>query len=175
MFARNFFDYFPTETGTFYRAFYHGPVCFIMLDSGEDKQDSHRAYSDLTDFDSYRAEQAEWLEKTIQSEDFYKAKIRIVLMHIPPLGGSTSYVKQQIRKLFIPLLNEGNIDLLICAHTHDNTYYPAFESENNFPIIINGNNTALLTRVTEEQIKIKVVSYDGRLVDTLSVATAGFE
>ena len=55
----------------------------IMLDTGEDKSDTHPVYAGLTDFDNYRSEQARWLEKIVKSKEFKKAKYRIVISHFP--------------------------------------------------------------------------------------------
>jgi len=165
--ARTLINYFPTETGKFYRTFIHGPVCFVILDSGEDKPDSHWAYSGLTDFDSYRLEQSYWLKNVIQSDPFRKAKFKIVLMHIPPFGGNGWYGEMQLRKLFVPLFNEGEIDLLICGHTHRYKHIESFKFKNNFPVIINGANTVLTTNVLEDQLKITITKKNGKIRDVI--------
>ncbi len=46
--------YFPTSTGTFYYRFNIGKVCFLVLDSGEDKPDSDLEYAGIADYDNYR-------------------------------------------------------------------------------------------------------------------------
>ena len=46
----------------YYYSFNHGPVHIIVLDTGEDKADSHPVYAGLADFDKYRDSQAEWLK-----------------------------------------------------------------------------------------------------------------
>ena len=56
-FARSLHDYIATPNGKFYYSFDAGPVHFVVLDTGEDKEDSHPAYSGLTDFTGYREEQ----------------------------------------------------------------------------------------------------------------------
>ena len=58
-YARMFSDYIANPEERFYYSFAHGPVHFVVLDSGEDKEDSHWAYSGLNDFDGYRSIQAE--------------------------------------------------------------------------------------------------------------------
>lgn len=45
-----------------------GPYSFIVLDSGEDKEDSHHEYGGLTDYGSYRADMIEWL-KTAETKN----------------------------------------------------------------------------------------------------------
>lgn len=39
-----------------------GPYSFVVLDSGEDKDDSHIEYGGMTDYNTYRADMIEWLK-----------------------------------------------------------------------------------------------------------------
>lgn len=41
-----------------------GDVSLVVLDSGEDKDDSHIEYGGMTDYNTYRADMIEWLEGT---------------------------------------------------------------------------------------------------------------
>ena len=59
-FATSFQRYFSPKEPYLYYIFRQGPVCFIMLDTGEDKPDSDIEYSGITDYDNYRSEQVEW-------------------------------------------------------------------------------------------------------------------
>ncbi len=43
-----------------------GPYSFVVLDSGEDKDDSHSEYGGMTDYNTYRASMIEWL-KTVEA------------------------------------------------------------------------------------------------------------
>src|SRR5699024_7507473 len=43
-FASNFSDYFPSPTGNLYYLIRQGPICFVILDSGEDKPDTDIEY-----------------------------------------------------------------------------------------------------------------------------------
>ena len=43
-----------------------GPYSFVILDSGEDKDDSHSEYGGMTDYNTYRASMIEWL-KTVEA------------------------------------------------------------------------------------------------------------
>ena len=45
-----------------------GPYSFLVLDSGEDKDDSHSEYGGMTDYNTYRASMIEWL-KTVQTKN----------------------------------------------------------------------------------------------------------
>ena len=84
--ARALPDFFPTVDGRAYYSFDHGGVHFVVLDSGEDKEDSHQYYNGLVDYQNYRREQAEWLKADLESDACRKAAFRIVFSHIPPRG-----------------------------------------------------------------------------------------
>ena len=76
--------YFSPKEPHLYYMFSQGPVCFIMLDTGEDKPDTDLEYSGITDYDNYRNEQAEWLAQVVKSEEYRRAKWHVVVGHIPP-------------------------------------------------------------------------------------------
>lgn len=61
--------YFPTSTGTFYYRFNIGKVCFLVLDSGEDKPDSDLEYAGIADYDNYREEETLWLRSVVEEND----------------------------------------------------------------------------------------------------------
>lgn len=82
-FASQMINYLPTSTGEFYYTFNFGELSAIVLDPGEDKEDSHPEYSGLVDFESYRKQQYEWL-LSLKREDF-PGKYLIVFSHVPRL------------------------------------------------------------------------------------------
>ncbi|MCK4999539.1 MAG: metallophosphoesterase family protein, partial [Anaerohalosphaera sp.] len=50
-FSRLLKNYVDTPNDKYYFSFKHGPVYFVVMDCGEDKEDSHWAYSGLNDFE----------------------------------------------------------------------------------------------------------------------------
>lgn len=52
----------------FYYTAEMGGYTFVVLDSGEDKDDSHIEYGGMTDYNTYRAEMIEWL-KDVEAEN----------------------------------------------------------------------------------------------------------
>ena len=54
----------PTSLGLeqFYYTADIGPYSFVVLDSGEDKEDSHIEYGGMNDYNTYRADMLEWLK-----------------------------------------------------------------------------------------------------------------
>lgn len=166
--STRFMDYFPTSTGKPYYTFRQGPAYFIMLDGGEDKPDSDIEYGGLSAFDEYRSEQAEWLKKVVESKEFKEAPLRIVLLHIPPFT-STWYGTLQVDKLFVPILNKANIQLMLCGHTHRHSFQSKSENGNNFPILTNSNNEIVEVRVNGQKIHIKILDTKGKITKTFDL------
>ena len=166
-FSIRFMDYFPTSTGVPYYCFRHGPAFFIMLDSGEDKPDSDIEYGGLSAFDDYRWEQAEWLKKIIQSEEFKKAPVKIVSIHVPAFA-SAWHGTLHVEEVFIPILNQANIDLMFCGHEHEHSYLPKGK-KNNFPILTNSNDEILDISVKGEKISIKISNTEGKVTKTIDL------
>ncbi len=155
LFFSRYCDYFPTSTGQPYYSFQAGPVFFIVLDGGEDKPDSDIEYSGLGAFDTYRAEEAAWLRETLDSDACKSATYRIVIIHIPP-GYSSWYGPLESKRLFVPLLNEADIDLMLCGHTHEHLYAPAGRNGCNFPVLINSNTEGVYVQANEKEIDVIV-------------------
>ncbi|HEG42994.1 MAG TPA: metallophosphoesterase family protein [Phycisphaerales bacterium] len=172
-YARMLGNYLATPSGNYYYSFDHGPVHFIVMDGGEDKEDSHWAYSGLVDFDRYRDQQKIWLEKEIQSELFKKAVFRIVLMHIPPTpskkhGGDDLYNK------WGPLFDQGKIDLVISGHTHKYAVMAPEAGVRDYPIVIGGSSkkgqaTVIRADVGRSKLNIVMTRDDGEVVGTYEI------
>ncbi|MFC1564956.1 metallophosphoesterase [candidate division KSB1 bacterium] len=167
--ARDLIDYFSYPDDRYYFSFQHGPVYFIVLDTGEDKEDSHPVYAGLADFDRYRSEQAEWLKEVINSDEFRNAEFRIAVFHMPPYTARRSHGITQITEEWGPLLNEGGIDLAVCGHMHRFFYQVPREDKNTFPVLITDRNMLAKIGVTPELLKIEVKGKDGKLVDSFDI------
>lgn len=144
-------------------AFTLGPVRFVILDTGEDKEDNHPAYANLVDFDAYRLEQAEWLKAEMQKKEFKKASFRVVMMHIPPRFSGDWYGPKHCTELFEPLLNKGKVDLVLSGHTHKYVIHQPDSKLNNYPLVIGGGPTEgkrTLTRITANKNLLSVNMLD---------------
>ena len=113
-----YLNLFPTNTGTACFTFRQGPVAFIVLDSGEDKPDSDLEYGGTAAYDAYREQLAQWLKQAIQSDDIRTAPVKIALLHVPFEKGKGWYGSNELKRLFVPILNEAGVDLMLSAHTH---------------------------------------------------------
>jgi len=167
--ARKLFSYFPHSSGKYYYSFSQGNVRFIVLDSGEDKPDSHPVYAGLVDFDQYRTEQAKWLGKEVQSDEFKNAQYRVVLFHIPPFTGSRGHGSKDITEKWGETLNNANIDIVISGHHHRFARIEPVEGKNQFPILIVGKDMILKTDVSGEDLLFSVKDKDGNMVDQFSI------
>lgn len=156
-----FLDYFPTPTGETYYAFRQGPVFFLMLDGGEDKPDSDIRYYGLAATDAYRHQEAEWLRRVVESDAYREAPLHVVFLHMVPGGKESWYGEQELRRLFVPILNEADIDVMLCGHYHRYLWIDDDSRGTNFPILINSNNDRLVLRA------------DGSGIDLDTYDTAG--
>ncbi|MCC8143712.1 MAG: metallophosphoesterase [Tannerellaceae bacterium] len=168
-FSSQFMNYFPTSTGTPYYMFTAGPVCCLVLDAGEDKPDSDIEYWGLADLDAYREEQAVFIKEAMEQPAYRNATFRIVIMHVPPLAGPTPWHgSRHLQEHFVPLLNQANVDVMLCAHTHRHMYYPAGTDICNFPILINANRDVMDVKASDNQLDIQIRDEKQKLVGNWS-------
>jgi predicted phosphodiesterase len=165
-FATTFPRYFQTPTNELYYMFRQGPVCFVVLDCGEDKPDSDMEYSGIVAFDSYRTKQAAWLKEALKQDVFQDATYRVVVVHMPPFGGW--HGEQEIADKFVPLLEEAGIDVMLCGHLHRYVFKKAGEGQN-FPIIANSNKAIIKASTENSALKFNVFDVEGKLIDSLTV------
>lgn len=140
-FALNFKRYFAYPNNKYYQAFKRGPIFWIMLDSGEDKPDSHEVYAGTVDYDNYRKEQAKWLETVLQSKERKSAQHTVVISHIPIFHSDEWHGTLHNRECFHPLFQKYKIDAMVSGHTHQYGYYPA-DKDHNYPVFIGGGPKA---------------------------------
>lgn len=167
-FRREFKDYFSYPTDSYYYSFKQGPVYWIILDTGEDKPDDHPVYAGIVDFDSYRKEQALWLEQVTQREEYKRATYRVVMMHIPPFHSGDWHGTLHCREVFDPIFKNNNVDLVISGHTHRYGVHPPNE-EHAYPIIIGGgpkegNRTIIHFEANQKNLTIEMKRDDGQVV-----------
>ncbi len=164
---KNYF-YFPENR--YYYTFTSGKNLFIVLDCGEDKPDSDKEYNDLVDFDSYRTQEARWLEKLVTSEKFRSADHVVVFLHMPPFfpGRTPWHGDMEMREKFFPVLNNAGIDLMICGHTHKYAFIDKKAEGNNFPIIVMNNNCRMDLTIDKTGIKAKTTDINKKVLSELS-------
>ena len=167
LFATSFMTYFPTLSGKPYYTLKHGDAFFIVLDGGEDKPDSCLEYYETAQYDNYRKEEAEWLKGVVESEDCKNAKYRIVVMHMPPIGGKNMWHgPKHAGECFFPILNKANITVMLSGHTHKYSYNTPETTDAEFPILVNGHSTALKANIDERGLSIDVIDMSGSVKHT---------
>ncbi|MDR0994663.1 MAG: metallophosphoesterase [Tannerella sp.] len=165
-FATHLHDYFSPTRPHLYYIFRQGPVCFVVLDSGEDKPDTDIEYSGIVDFDNYRTKEAQWLAEALKSKEFTEAPFKVVVCHMPPLHDW--HGENEVLTKFVPLLNQAGVDLMLAAHLHRH-WKMAPTSEVHFPVLINSNNNVLTGDATAHKLSIQVTNQEGKEVDSLVI------
>ena len=173
-YARELKSYLSLKDDSYYFAFTHGPARFIVLDSGEDKKDDNIEYSGLVDFESYRERQLDWLKKEVSSKEFRRAKVNIVVVHMPILKETKSrYGMAQLAKYYGPVLKNAGIDLMISGHVHKNQWIDSRKSGFGYPIVICSNQDFLEVELNSNSINLKIKGQDGQLVQTQYITLKG--
>ena len=102
----------------FYYELHMGEYRFIVLDSGEDKNDWHPEYGGLADYAAYREEMADWLDGL--ENDGSKT---VVLSHSPSVGLNHGlYVDEpedELRDRIFSRLKELGASVLLSGHVHE--------------------------------------------------------
>jgi len=161
-------DYFYSPQNKYYYTFSSGNTLFIILDGGEDKPDSAIEYSGLVDFDSYRTKEAEWLKKVTESEKFKNAEHIIVFNHIPPFTKKMFWHGDaEVREKFVPILNNADIDLMICGHNHRYSFQDKKSGVNNFPIITIDNNSRMELTIDGSGINATIIDINKKVQSQL--------
>ena len=167
MFATSFQHYFSPKEPHLYYLIRQGPVCYIVLDTGEDKPDSDIEYSGITDYDNYRTEQAKWLAEAVKSKDFLDAKFRVVIAHMPPLPDDRLWHGQkEVLEKFVPILNDADVDVMLSGHLH-RYFNNKPTSKVKFPVIDNAHRTVVKGITTGEKLTLGVIDIEGKIVDQI--------
>jgi acid phosphatase type 7 len=164
-FARSLSSFVPIEEGRFYYTRDVGPIHLVVVDTAEDKPDITNVYAGLNAFGPYREQELAWLEHhTRSSPRLAEAPFRIAVMHQPGWGfvhgGSERWTDWA---------NRSNINLVIAGHTHRFAHIKAGERNNNYPIVIVGQDQLAKVEATISQLKISLVSKDGSLVHSFVI------
>lgn len=165
-FASQLQNYLSPLKSELYYIVRHGPVCFVVLDSGEDKPDSDIEYYGITDYDNYRTQQMEWLKSALRQKEFVEAPFKVAICHIPPRNAW--HGDKEVLEKFVPLLNDAKIDLMLSGHLHRYINMPA-DKQVYFPVIINSDKAVVKGMVDKNILKIEVVDVDGKRIDSINI------
>jgi 3',5'-cyclic AMP phosphodiesterase CpdA len=166
-------NYFENINNQPYFTFKRGPVFFIALDTGEDKEDNHEAYYGLAAFDPFREKQAIWLNEVLSSKEARKAEYRVVLMHIPPFHSGDWHGTTHCRKCFTPLFEKHKVDVVVSGHTHKYGVHQP-QADHSYAIIIGGgpqegNRTLIKLKADKKQLMINMIADNGQQVGEYAI------
>ena len=121
--AEKFSSLTPTDNGNSYYTFRLGDIFGIVLDCGEDKDDSHEEYGYTVCCHAFRNRQTQFLKKVIAEGEYLDASVkrRIVVVHNPFTHqlGSIFSIEEEIYTEWAKLLKEHiKPDLMITGHLH---------------------------------------------------------
>ena len=119
--ARWLGQFLDVPSGRRYYTLRRGPVGLLILDTGEDKPDTHAVYAGLNDFARYRDEQKRWLETAVKAKEFRTAPFRVAILHIPLWGNGAS---EDSRNKWHSLLEQAGVQVVINGHIHAFSHTP---------------------------------------------------
>lgn len=127
--AEKYHNYVSSQNGNFFFTFRIKNIWGIVLDIGEDHEDTHWEFSDMARFDTYRAEQLIFLDEVIANADSeYNAEgvdYRIGLCHIPLSFVKEGDALQDQKFAWVDRLNQMNLTIMFNGHRHELMYADA--------------------------------------------------
>ena len=166
-YAYLFQKYNPTNSGDTYFVLRHGPVAMVVLDAGEDKPDDNKEYSGAVDFDLFRQQQVEWLEKVVKDPMFAKAPVKVAVMHIPANSTERSwYGEKRANEMLVPVLNKAGVDIMLSGHYHRHVYIEEGTCGNDFPILANDHVSRVDFYTEGKGYQIRIYDMEGNLTHT---------
>ena len=166
-FAHQFMSLYPTWTNMPYYTFRHGPVCFVVIDGGEDKPDSDIEYYGTAAFDLYREAEGKWLQSVLESEEFRTAPYRVILSHIPLNDNSWHGGRHAWKHLCQRCENQG-VSLMISGHTHRYSYRDCGVHNQTFPTLVFSPKHYLDITANKEKLTILVKNTEGEVQKTFT-------
>lgn len=120
--AQFYYRFTPTDhSGNPFFTFRIGKIWGIVLDCGEDKEDSHPEYGGMVNFHPFRLRETEFLHRVIaEREKEYDApgvEFRFVVCHIP-LEEEWNEHEREVYTDWTAQLNHIGADLILYGHAH---------------------------------------------------------
>jgi len=173
-YARQWPSLVDNPGGRQYFALSRGPVRFVFLDCGEDKEDAHNDIAGLNDFEGFHREQAEWLKEETERPEFRNAKYRVLVHHIPIYGIREDWF-QPWKTVWGPVLNRAGFDISIHGHTHRVAVHPPMGlGDHHYPMVIGGgsswdNGTVTVLEADAKRLRVDVLNAAGERIDGYAV------
>ena len=113
---------------SFYYTTTLGSYDLIVLDSVEDKEDTHSEYGGMNNYETYRSNMVAWLE-TLQPT----GNRTVALCHAPEIA-----IEEDLSSAALSKLDELGVSLLASGHEHNLEY----RTDGTFPVFIDGGQNA---------------------------------
>lgn len=144
----------------FYYSAKLGTYNFIVLDSGEDKEDSHVEYGGMVAYEQHRKDMVEWLS----AQENPNHEKMIALSH-----SNEICIEEDLSKTAHSKLDVLNTSLLVSGHTHtseflDTSPYPTLIDGG---INADGDGTYVASKLTINDEKIDVISISNQGNETI--------
>jgi len=127
--ADDYHKYVGSKNENFYYTFRMKNIWGVVLDVGEDHEDTHWEFSDMARFDTYRAEQLGFLDEIIANADNeYAAEgvdYRLGICHIPVTFAQPDDPLLKQKFAWVERLNQMNLDIMYNGHLHKLMYADA--------------------------------------------------
>jgi len=120
---------------SFYYEVERGNYKFLVLDSGEDKKDSDPEYGGLTDYESYKTKQAEWMSTLSPSTSAFT----FTLCH-----DRSFHHSEALSSLWKSEIIRYNTDFVLSGHSHKSII---IEGNDYNTILVGGRNSTFLKDV----------------------------
>ncbi len=172
--ARELSKFTGNPDNRFYYGFRSGPVAVLVMDTGEDKPDDRAVFAGLAGFEAMRERQRQWLAKVIEEDWFKSAPYRVLFCHIPlwfdgyePPPDFWIY-SEVCRNAWVPLLQQGGVQLVVSGHTHRAHWMPKSETQPLPQLVGGGPKIAAATimegTANESRFVITSKSLDGQVL-----------
>ena len=125
IYAEDIADYTPCRNGNSFFSFRIGNIWGLVVDTGEDKPDSHEEYGNMICCHNFRERETEYIESIIKSSaSEYNAQgieKKIIVSHVPfTMKNKPPFDIEEERYAYWAKIIKENIkpDVMICGHTH---------------------------------------------------------
>ena len=120
LYAEKFEDYTPQWNGNSYFPLRLGPIWGLVLDTGEDKPDSHEEYGNTNCFEAFRRRETSFIKKMMAAREFEGAPYRMIFCHDPFTRQNEPpfNIEEDLYREWASLLKEMEPQLMLCGHTH---------------------------------------------------------
>jgi predicted phosphodiesterase len=117
--SEQFYKYVGSKNENFYYSFYLDNIYGLVLDMGEDHDDSYWEYYETAHFEEYQKEQVEFLKAELASKKYEDYDYKMMVCHIPVqyINGRGNH--KEIKQELTSLLNQFDLDIALSGHQHD--------------------------------------------------------